>query len=273
MKYYLGVLALVFFFSCGKNKKIEFVEFTTSSDSTMYYYNLGWKQIMDYGDYSEAEVSYRKALSFDNNFLVGQSILARITSDLEERLAIYDRLEEEKQKIDGDERLILDVYIALTKYTNMRDQNSPDTKNALEEAFKLGEANLQQIVHKYPKEVYLKSEYIEVLHAIYGAEPTLDSIASLATGSHAKNPFILGYKAILTAETEKYDEALIYAKELSDILKDNPVAKLDAILADIYFKKEDYKTAKIHADKANRIDPRNLDASRLKARIDAELEN
>ena len=43
---------------------------------------------MDYGDYSEAEVSYRKALSFDDNFLVGQSILARITPDLEERLAI-----------------------------------------------------------------------------------------------------------------------------------------------------------------------------------------
>ena len=142
----------------------------------------------------------------------------------------------------------------------------------MEEAFKLGETNLQQIVHKYPNEVYLKSEYIEVLHAIYGAEPTLDSIASLATGNHAKNPFILGYKAILTAETGEYDEALIYAKELSDILKDESVAKPDAILADIYFKKEDYKTAKTHADRANSIDPRNLDASRLKAKIDAKLE-
>ena len=47
MKYYLSVLTLVLFFSCDKKKEIEFVEFTTSSDSTMYYYNLGMET--DYG--------------------------------------------------------------------------------------------------------------------------------------------------------------------------------------------------------------------------------
>jgi len=228
---------------------------------------------MDDGNYSGAEISYRKALSFDNNFLVGQSILARITSNDAERLEIYNRLQNEKEAVIGDERLILEVYTALTKYTNLREQNAPDTREALQEAFNLGEQNLQQIIHKYPKEVYLKSEYIEVLHAQYGAKQTLDSIAVLVTGKQQKNPFLLGYKAILIAETGNYKEALHYAKELQNIVNDTTIAKPDVILADIYFKMEDFENAKLHANRANTIDPRNLDASRLKVRIDEKLKD
>ena len=51
-------------------------------------------------------------------------------------------------------------------------------------------------------------------------------------------------------------------------MKNIEVAKPDAILADIYFKMEDYRQAKVHADNAFAIDPRNLDASRLKEKID-----
>lgn len=272
MRHFIKLLIVFLFYSCTEKNNAEFVKFTTASDSTKYYYNLGWKQIMDDGDYSGAEVSYRKALSFDPDFLVGQSILARITLDDEERLTIYNRLESEKHNVVGDEQLILEVYTALTKYTNLREQNHPETRTALQEAFDIGEDNLGKIVHKYPKEVYLKSEYIEVLHAKYGAEQTLDSIAILVTGEQQKNPFLLGYKAILTAEIGKYDEALDYAKELKEIINDVTVAKPDAVFADIYFKMKDYKIAKVHADRANSIDPRNLDASRLKTRIDAELQ-
>lgn len=227
---------------------------------------------MDFGDYSAAEVSYRKALTFDDEFLVGKSVLARLTTDLDERLALYKELEGKKNTIKGDERLILDVYIALTRYTNLRDQESHEVKSALAEAISLGEHNLGKIVRKYPHEIYLKSEYIEVLHSLYGAEAALDSISSLTSEVQQKNPFILGYRAILTAEIQQYDEALIYANQLAEILSEANVAKPDAILADIYYKMGDYETARIHADKANKIDPRNLDASRLKAKIDEQLD-
>jgi tetratricopeptide (TPR) repeat protein len=273
---FIGLASLVWFKLVIKNDEPtteteEWLSYSTDSDSTKFYYRLGWKQIMDFGDYSAAEVSYRKALSFDKDFLLGKSVLARLTTDLEERIQFFNSLEKTKSSIEGDERLVLDVYIALTKYTNLRDQNSPDTKEALQDAFKLSEQNLGQVIRKYPKEVYLKSEYIEVIHALTGAESALDSMDNLVLESQTKNPFILGYKAILTAELEKYDEALVYAGELAEILKGEKVARPDAILTDIYFKMEDYESAKIHADRANNIDPKNLDASRLKTKIDEHL--
>lgn len=226
---------------------------------------------MDYGDYAAAEVSYRKSLEHDPTFLVGQSVLARLTLDLDERLALYEGIEEGKQAITGDERLILDVYSALTKYTNLRDQESPHTKSALQDAIELGEKNFRKIVHTYPEEVYLKCEYIEMLHSQYGAARSLDSLHTLITISQQDNPFLLGYKAILTAEMKNYDEALKYALQLKEQMSHLEVAKPDAILADIYYKMEDYDNAKNHADRAFDIDPRNLDASRLKEKIDVKL--
>jgi len=266
--FYFAVCSFLLLNSCRESSDNQKVDYSSVSDSTLFYYELGWKQIMDFGDYSAAELSYRKALTFDEHFLVGKSVLARLTQNLDERLSLYYTLENEKAKIKGDERLILDVYIALTKYTNLRDHKQPEAKNALQDALILCETNFGKIIHKYPKEIYLKSEYIEVLHSLYGAEITLDSIENLTTDLQKMNPFILGYKAILTAETKEYDKAIVLANKLVDLLKDEMVARPDAILADIYFKMEDYKTAKIHADKANKIDPKNLDASRLKSKID-----
>ena len=263
----LSVLML----SCNSQPEVKLVNYSTTVDSTLIYYKRGWEQIMDFGDYAAAEVSYRKSLEHDSTFLVGKSVLARLTLDLEERLALYKIIEESKHTITGDERLILDVYSALTNYTNLRDQKSPQTKSALQEALDLGEQNFRKIVHAYPDEVYLKCEYIEILHAQYGAERSLDSLNKLLTIDQHANPFLLGFKAILTAETKNYEEALKYALQLEAQMKNLEVAKPDAILADIYFKMEDYKKAKIHADRAFVIDPRNLDANRLKEKIDLKL--
>ncbi|HHC80609.1 MAG TPA: hypothetical protein ENK46_12050 [Flavobacteriia bacterium] len=265
------IVLIILMSSCARNRKKELLRYSTNSDSALFFYKKGWEQIMDYGDYSAAEASYRKALASDPNFLVGKSVLARLTPNLEERLAFYKTLLEEKHTVKGDERLVLDVYIALTYYTNVRDQQLPEAKEALQKALILNEKNFGKIVRRYPEETYLKSEYIEVLHALYGARAALDSLTILTTESQKSNPFLLGYKAILTAELENYHEALGYAEELKEILKGKHVARPDAILADIYVKMKDYKTAKIHADKAVKIDPKNVDAGRLKKKIDSAL--
>ena len=94
---------------------------------------------MDYGEYGAAEISYRKSLDHDPDFLIGKSVLARLTLDLSERLTLYQTIEEQKYTVQGDERLILDVYHALTRYTNLRDQKSAETKSALQEALNLAE--------------------------------------------------------------------------------------------------------------------------------------
>lgn len=271
LRNFVFVMVSLLLMSCNTRSDHKKIKYTTSADSTLIHYHKGWQEIMDFGDYAAAEVSYRKALEYDPNFLVGKSVLARLTLNLEERLALYQTVEDHKQTIQGNERLILDVYQALTKYTNLRDQKSEMTKSVLQEALNIGEYNFRKLVHEYPNEVYLKSEYIEILHAQYGAKRTLDSMQVLVTKRQGKTPFLLGYKAILTAETKNFKDALVYAQALAEQMKDVKAAKPDAILADIYFKMEDYKKAKIYADRAFNIDPRNLDASRLKEKIDKKL--
>ena len=265
------VIVCVFFLSCNTTTTKKLVKYSTTVDSTLFYYKKGWQEIMDNGDYGAAEISYRKSLEYDPHFLIGKSVLARLTLDLNERLALYQTIEEQKHTIQGDERLILDVYHALTRYTNLREQKSVEAKSALQDALNLAEYNFREIAYKYPDEIYLKSEYIEILHSQYGAKRSLDSLYKLATTAQQNKPFLLGYKAILTAEMSNFQEALKYAEQLKIQMKDLKVAKPDAILADIYFKMEDYKMAKIHADKAVTLDSRNLDASRLKEKIDTKL--
>ncbi len=245
--------------------------FSTDNDSTLFYYQKGWQQIMDEGNYGPSEVSYRKALEFDPDFLVGKSVLARLTTSLEERLQLFEELEAKKNTIKGDERLVLDVYIGLTEYTNIREQEPEKVQEARSKVLALAENNFRQIVHKYPEEIYLKSEYIEILHSLKGPKASLDSLQALLLDHQKDNPFLLGYAASMEAKQGNFEEALTKAKHLKTVINDPTVPKSHAVFADVYFQMGSLNLAKKYADRAVELDPRNLDASRLKARIDEEL--
>ena len=262
---FYSILFLLLSCSSPENKKLTY---STSSEKALEEFRRGWVQIMDEGRYGAAEKSYRNALEYDPDFLVGKSVLARLTLDLDERLELEKQLFEKKEKIQGDERLVFDVYIALVHYTNLRDQGNPQAKGALTKAIEIAEKNLRQVVHEYPNEIYLKAEYIEFLHSRYGAEQTLDSMTTLLLPEQKKNPFLLGFSASLHAELKEFAIALKEAGELEEIVSDSTQPKPYAVYADVYLQKGDLQDAKTNADKANELDPFNLDASRLKERID-----
>ncbi len=256
--------------------------YSTDSDSARYYYARGWYEIMDLGDYAGAEVSYRKALTFDPEFLVGQSVLGRLTLDLAERQAIYARVEAAKERITGDERRVLDVYQALVRYTNLRDQGDASAAAALDTARRLALDNFGPVVRRYPAAGYLRAEFIEVVHSVYGAAAALDSLRGLprtvqdrprfiANDLPPGETFLLGYAAELKAELGDFDAALADANRLAEHFGSQTVAKPHAVFAAIYYRRGDLAQAKYHADLAHQIDPRNLDASRLKEKIDAEI--
>lgn len=258
-------------FACQPSESPTNLTYSTSSDSTMYYYNLGWEQIMDNGQYGAAEVSYRKALSFDPEFLVGKSVLARLTLDLEERIRIFEEVEAEKHQINGDERLILDVYLALTEFTNIREQTPEQAKEVLTQVLQLAEKNFREIVRKYPNQIYLKSEYIEVLHSNHGPRVALDSLIALTSAEQKENPFLVGYAASMYAELAEFEQALANARRLDAIISDPSLPKSFAVFADVYFAMDSLELAKQNADRAVELDARNLDASRLKTKIDAAI--
>jgi len=273
MRRFLWLLVISLFCSCQEKPtfKGHSIYKSIANDSALYYYEMGWRQIMDEGNYGPAEISYRKVLEYDPDFLIGKSVLGRLTRDLEERLQIEKEVEAQKETIAGDERLILDVYHALVKFTNAREQELPETRLTLQRAFQLAQTNLGKIAHKYTDEIYMKAEYIEFLHSRYGPRNTLDSLETLTTQAQRDNPFLLGYSARLHAEMDDFGKALEKAQRLKRMTKESQIPKPYVVLADIYFKMDSLELAKTNAVKANRMDPRNLDASRLMEKIEKRI--
>jgi hypothetical protein len=241
---------------------------STTSDSCKYYYYLGWKNILDDGDYSASERSYRKMMKFDPNFLLGISLLGRISTNPRERDSIEAILHVRKSEIRNDERLLLDVFIELLTLTNLRAKDPGKANVQREKAFRLAEINLRKIAHTYPDDAHTKSEYIEVLHYRYGPKMALDSLRKQVSIKELENPFLLGYAAGMEAELGMFDEALQKAQRLQVILKDQRVSKPHTVFADIYFKMGKKAEAGAAVEKALQLDAGCIDAQRLKVKID-----
>lgn len=236
---------------------------STTSDSCLYYYYQGWEMVMDHGNYTASEVAYRKAVSFDPDFLVGQSLLGRISSDLEEREAILAKIKAREHMVTGDEKLLLDVFTELLQLMIIREKNPEAAGAQLKKALNRGEENLGIIAHQYPDDIYYKAEYIEVINYNHGPQAALDSLQALATEAQLDNPFLLGFSAILEAELGQYESALKKSVKLDRIFKGRQAPKPHVVYASVYHKRGKIKRAQRYVKKALAIDPGCLDAQRL----------
>lgn len=266
----LGLLA----FSCTSDLppvEVAPLSYSTGSDSTRYYYNLGWQQILDEGYYGPAEVSYRKALSFDTSFLLGQSVLARLTLDTAERSSLYESIKNGRSLLQGAEGQLLDVFTALTDYTIIRAENPEAAKAKRAGVLRLAEETLREIRRQNPNITYIESEYIEFLHANHGAALALDSLVIFRQESERDNPFLAGYKAQLLAELGRFDEALPIARDLETYYELLQVPKPAVVFAHLYLGMDSLNTAKYYIDQAVALDDRNLEATRLQTRIEMAI--
>jgi len=259
------VLIFTFFFTSISAQKLKL---STTSDSCLYYYYQGWKEVMDDGNYTASERSYRKMMSFDSEFLVGMSLLGRISLDREERKTIEATLQKGKSELKGDERLLFDVFLELLTLTNLRGQDPEKVKVQRIRAFEVGEKNLRIITHRYPDDVYTKAEYFEVLHYQYGPKAALDSLYKLSSTNQLQNPFILGFAAELESELGNFDNALKMAGQLKTNLINLKVPKAYVVFADIHYKMGKKADAKAEVYQALKLDPGNIDAQRLKIKIE-----
>ncbi len=269
----LGLLGLLV---CSCTSDLPPVEvaplsYSTGSDSTRYYYDLGWQQILDEGYYGPAEVSYRKALSFDTSFLLGQSVLARLTLDTTERRSLYESIKNGRSLLQGAEGQLLDVFTALTDYTIRRAEDPEAAKAKRAGVLLLAEETLRGIRKQNPHITYIESEYIEFLHANHGAALALDSLVIFRKESKRDNPFLVGYQAQLLAELGRFDEALSIARDLESYYQLLQVPKPAVVFAHLYFGMDSLSTAKYYIDQAVALDDRNLEATRLQTEIEAAM--
>jgi len=267
-----GLLGLLTF-SCESDVPLEVAPLTysTGSDSTRFYYQLGWQQILDEGYYGPAEVSYRKALSFDTSFLLGQSVLARLTLDTAERRSLYESVKAGRSLLQGAEGQLLDVFTALTDYTILRAEDPEAAQAKRADVLLLAEEKLREIRRYNPNITYIESEYIEFLHANHGAALALDSLDIFRKESKRDNPFLAGYKAQLLAELGRFDEALLIAEDLASYYQLLQVPKPAVVFAHLYFGMDSLTTAQYYIDQAVALDDRNLEATRLQTQIETAI--
>lgn len=72
-------LLAILSYGCRNQDQNNLLTYSTKSDSAIFYCQKGWEEIMDFGQYAQAVITNRKALSFDSDFLLGKSILTRLT--------------------------------------------------------------------------------------------------------------------------------------------------------------------------------------------------
>ena len=258
--------------SCSPKKGQGTFDYGTKNDSALYHFKKGWEQIMDNGQWTLSETSFRKAIAYDPDFLIGKSLVGRISSDIDERLAIQKELTSLKAKGTRDERLLLDVYMLNIDIMNARSEQPDKIGDIIGDFRSVSEANFRKFVHTYPEESYIKAEYIEVLHAAYGAQVAIDSLQKLATQKEIKEvAFFKSYLASLEAELGNYDAALSYVDEVVIMHNDATLAGPYTTYADIYFKMDSLSLAKKHIDKAVALDAKHMIAQGLSRRIDQKI--
>lgn len=272
------IVALCFLaFSCQQKPdntpkdSIESFSYGSRNDSALAYFNKGWLQIMDNGQWTLAEESFRKAVEIDPDFLIGQSLVGRITQDLDERKEILNLIEQSQQGLDGDEKLLLDVYVSSLGLLNARDQKQKITPDRISAHYSLSEKNFKKFVHRHPEESYIKAEYVEVLHANHGADQAIDSLDDLASSDQKDLPFFIGYKATMLAETGRFNPALSSARKLKDFVNDPAMPAPYVVFAAVYSSMDSLVLAKKYIDKAVVLDPNHLIAQSLKKELEDKI--
>lgn len=259
--------------SCNYPKASDSFEYGTKSDSARFYYLKGFHEILDNGRWTASEKSYRKAIEFDSDYLLGKSLVGRITTDLGERETIFAELQRNKGKANGNEKLLLDVYLMSIASYNNRDKGIKATAEGIAKRKQTVEFNFRKFVHKYPNDTYVKAEYIEWLHLIHGPKAALDSLEKLATKEQKKLGFYISYKASLALELGRLEDAILLSKNLKPLMKDSTYTSYLKLKAEIYMSQDSLQKAKQCIEQIVKIDPKHIIALSIQSEIKAKLKN
>ena len=226
---------------------------------------------MDFGLWTEAERSFRKAVEIDPDFIIGKSLVARISASLEERQELQREIESRSAEVDAAGRLILEVFLRNIQAMNLRDQGRPPSVEFNNGREALAISNFGAFLDKYPDDTYIMAEYVEWLHRVEGAQTALIAIRQNLTANQRKVPFFVRYAASLNAELGNYDEALAQASGFQTMLDNPGMPEQYVLYAEIYHGLGRLDDARQNVDKALELDPGHLIASGLRSRIHAEL--
>ena len=94
----------------------------TSRLAARVHFAEGWTAIMDEGRWTVAEAAFRAAAEADPDWVLGRTLVGRITTDLAEREEILAWVEERLPGVDPTSRLLADVYVLNLRSANLRQK-------------------------------------------------------------------------------------------------------------------------------------------------------
>ena len=237
------------------------IELSTDSDSAKYFYDQGWNEVMNNGNYSAAEKAFRNMYDQDSSFVLGQALLGRISNDDQERRELVLTIESNIDSANADERLVLELFLELI--SRRVDQGSL----SMEELADLALKNLGTITTSFLQEDYYFAEYIEWINDRNGPKAALDSINKRATAAQHVMPFIIGYKVHLHLELRQFDHAQIYINQLENMQQVRGTAKISTVKAEYFIARgNNAKALKLIQD-TERLDPNNMETHRLRDKM------
>lgn len=254
------------------SQKKDYFHYGTQSSEALTHYQKGWEHILDRGEWTLAEVSFRKAVQLDSGFVLAWSQVGRISKNPEERALIFQHLSAEKVKLSGWEKKLLEVYLGSLELIDSKDRGLTITPDQVRDFYKLSEKNFSDFLKVYPNEPYVNSEFIEVIHGIYGSEAALDSLQKQVLTCKKLNPFLISYQSQMQAEVKDFKNAFRTAFELDNILDNSNLPIIPFTFAFIHFEKEEYEEAEKFLDQTLKLDENHTLAQRMKKQVDEKKE-
>jgi tetratricopeptide (TPR) repeat protein len=262
------VLSLSIFISTQRNEPFHY---GTKSPEALAHYQKGWEQILDRGEWTLAEASFRKAVELDSSFLLGWSQVGRISKNPEERAQIFTQLSAQKNEMGGWEKKLLEVYLGSLELIDSKDRGLKITPEQVRNFYQVSERNFSDFLKIFPDEHYVQSEYIEVIHGIYGPEAGLDSLKKQTSSGKKLNPFLISYTAQLQAELKDFEQAFQTGSQLEKILNDSKLPIISFTYAVVQFEKGEFTEAEKLLNQTLRLDENHTLAKRLKKQVEEKL--
>ncbi len=254
--------------SCNAPAGRASFNYGTTSDSALHYYKLGWRQIMDYGQWTAAEKSFRKATQLDSTFLLANAVYGRITSSTAEKKQMLELAP--LNRATADQRLLLEIY-NMGNRAAVVQLTAPDSAKKLRAGrMNRAERNYGAFVRAFPDQTYEKAEYIEVLHAIHGPGQALDSLNALVTAGQRDTPFFISYAAMLHAEKGEFRHAMEKLAMLEQQAAGKNWPGIPYTRAVVYYQMDSLDRALEYVGQALEMDRAHLIAKGLKKQIEAK---
>ncbi|MDP5053558.1 MAG: hypothetical protein NWP69_07205 [Congregibacter sp.] len=234
-------------------------------------YRQGWSEILERGRWTEAERLYREAMLIDPDFIIGKSVLARITDDPKERQALTAEIERDIDGVDTSGRWVLDPYLMTLLLINARESAQTLPEDFRRDLAQLAVKNYRSFLQEYPGEWAVRVEYIEWIHAQQGPENALTAIEEMQEQDSTSSVRMSYFPAYFYAELGDYPRATALAEQFVESLGPGDWPQAHYIAAFIAYQREDYAVASDAINRALRLDPKHLIAQRLRKEIDAAI--